>query len=56
MRRHNDDERQLPELYDLERDPQESYNLAERHPPVVRRLTRLIEELVGDVETERSRG
>ncbi len=54
VRRHNDDERQLPELYDLERNPQESYNLAERHPAVVRRLERLIEEFVADVETERN--
>ncbi|AXK36565.1 sulfatase [Streptomyces armeniacus] len=46
------DQRELPELYDLERDPTESYNVSESHPAVVRRLRRLIEEFESDVKAE----
>lgn len=39
----------LPELYDLERDSEESYNLAGSHPRVVERLTAIIEEMEEDI-------
>jgi arylsulfatase A-like enzyme len=49
VRRHGEEQRELPELYDLEQDATESYNVAERHPQVVRRLRRLIREFSDDV-------
>ncbi len=39
----------LPELYDLERDSEESYNLANSYPPVVERLTAIIEAMEEDL-------
>ena len=48
------DDQPLIELYDLERDPGETENVAERHPDIVRRLERYIDaarEDLGDAGT-----
>ncbi len=47
--RRGSDQRNLPELYDLSRDPQESYNLAGPHPDVVARLQRIAADHEADV-------
>ncbi|MFD1719635.1 sulfatase [Georgenia deserti] len=47
--RQDETTRRLPELYDLERDSGESYNLASRNPDVVERLTAIIEEMEAEV-------
>ena len=38
------------ELFELTTDPREAHNLAERHPPAIARLTRLLGETVRDPE------
>ena len=53
VQRRGSDQRYLPELYDLERDPQESYNLASRNADVVARLEQRIADLDADVAADR---
>lgn len=54
VRRHGDDQKELPELYDLQLDSSESYNVAERHPKTVQRLRRLIKDFAAEVGTQHS--
>ncbi len=54
--RRGSDQRNLPELYDVRRDPAESYNLAGRRPDVVTRLQQLVAEHEADVRDEDARG
>ena len=44
---------QLPALYDLSTDIAEQNNLADEHPEVVERLTKLIEEHNGEIEANK---
>lgn len=44
------EEHQVPELYHLEHDPSEKYNIAAMHPDVVERLTALAEKHIAGVE------
>ena len=53
VRRRGSDQRYLPELYDLERDPSESYNLARLNAPVVARLQERIAAFDAAVVAER---
>lgn len=48
-------EHESPELYHLEHDPSEKYNVAELHPDVIERLTEIAEKhrkSIGDVENQ----
>jgi hypothetical protein len=42
----------LPQLFDLERDPGECYDLSARNPEVVKELTTLIQEFVSSLGIE----
>lgn len=42
----------LPQLFDMERDPNESYDLSARHPEVVERLLKLMEQLEARVDLQ----
>ena len=44
-----------PELYDLELDPDESYDVAAEHPDVVRHMQARVEELIGGFPAEAQR-
>jgi arylsulfatase A len=41
-----------PELYDLDRDPEESYNVAEENPQVVKEIQTRVERLLGTFPEE----
>jgi uncharacterized sulfatase len=47
------DPRELPQLFDLERDPGESYNVANREPEVVASLTALAERFAEEIAGQR---
>jgi arylsulfatase A-like enzyme len=47
------DPRELPQLFDLERDPTESYNVANREPEVVDRLTDLITRFADEIAAQK---
>jgi arylsulfatase A-like enzyme len=50
----NPDVRELPQLFDLELDPAESYNVANREPEVLARLTALAERFAAEITSQRS--
>ena len=43
---------QMPQLFDMEIDPQESYNVANLHPEIVEKLSRMIETFDAEVKAE----
>ena len=47
------DLRELPQLFDLEADPQECYNLASLYPDVLDEMTRRLETFVAEIEEQR---
>lgn len=47
------DLRELPQLFDLEADPGESYNLDTLHPEVLDRLTQQLEAFAAEIEEQR---
>jgi arylsulfatase A-like enzyme len=49
----NPDARELPQLFDLASDPEEAYNVANREPEVLARLTDLAESFAAEVEGQR---
>jgi hypothetical protein len=51
-----DDEGESPALYDLERDPQESEDVAGRHPHVARELADLLESFIAAQRRYHRRG
>lgn len=48
------DRRELPQLFDLELDPGESYNQADREPAVLARLTALAERFAAEITAQRT--
>ncbi len=46
------DRKEMPQLFDLSLDPQEAYNLADRHPDLVRHLRGMIEAFDAQVKAE----
>lgn len=46
------DRKEMPQLFDLSLDPQEAYNLADRHPELVQRLRGMIEAFDAQVKAE----
>lgn len=54
------DTKEMPQLFNLEIDPSECYNLADRHPELVEKLTRMINDFDGVIQpvanTQRSGG
>ncbi len=47
-----DDRKEMPQLFDLDIDPGESYNLADRHPELVKQFTQMIEDFDREIKTE----
>ncbi len=45
--------KEMPQLFDMDLDPGENYNLANLHPDIVQRLQRKIDEFTGEVRAER---
>jgi uncharacterized sulfatase len=45
--------RELPQLFDLELDPAETYDLKDRHPDVLHHLTHLAARFEKDIDTQR---
>jgi arylsulfatase A-like enzyme len=45
--------KEMPQLFDMERDPQESYNVAGSHPDLVRKLTGMTATFDAEVRSER---
>jgi len=42
----------MPQLFDLEIDPSESYNLADRHPEIVEMLREMMRSFDAEVKAE----
>jgi uncharacterized sulfatase len=51
----DDKTKEMPQLFDLSKDPAESYNLADNHPDVVEKLRALMEKADGEISAERER-
>lgn len=49
------DRSQMPQLFDLEIDPSESYNLADRHPELVERLRAMMGAFDAELRADRAR-
>ena len=49
----DDKTKEMPQLFDMERDPQESYNLADKYPDVVADLRKRLDACAADVRAER---
>ncbi|MFP4053601.1 MAG: sulfatase-like hydrolase/transferase, partial [Phycisphaerae bacterium] len=49
----DDKTKEMPQLFDMDLDPQESYNLADNHPEVVEKLRGLIEKFAAEVKADR---
>ena len=47
--------KEMPQLFDMEIDEREDYNVANMHPDAVEKLTRMIEEFDTEVKAERER-
>ena len=47
------DVKEMPQLFDMDINPQENYNLADRHPDIVEKLREMIESFDAEVKAER---